>query len=66
MKTVSSIFQKKTYGYFGQPNIYLFLEREGGRETKRERNINVQEKHQSVASRMLPRWGPGPQFRHVL
>ena len=31
--------------------IYLFLERREGRE-KEERNIHVQEKHQSVASLM--------------
>ena len=34
--------------------IYLFLEREEGREEKRERNRNMREKHQSVASHMPP------------
>ena len=29
--------------------FYLFLEREEGREKERKRNINVREKHQSVA-----------------
>ena len=34
--------------------IYLFLEREEGREIKREKNIDVREKHQLVASPMRP------------
>ena len=44
-------FKKK---YF----IYLFLERREGREKKRERNINVWEKHQMVASTLHPNQGP--------
>ena len=42
----------------------LILERKGGREggrgTERERNINVREKHPSVACRRCPRPGMGP------
>ena len=34
--------------------IYLFLDRGEGREKERERNIDVQEVHQWVASCMLP------------
>ena len=34
--------------------IYLLLEREELKEKERKRNINVQEKHQSVASHSLP------------
>ena len=34
--------------------IYLFLERGEGREIERERNINVQEIHQLVASHISP------------
>ena len=33
--------------------MYLFLEKWGGRE----RNIDVREKHQSVACPVLPEWG---------
>ena len=43
----------------------MFLERGEGREKGRERNINVEEKHQSVASCNTPNRGPGPQPRHV-
>ena len=35
-------------------NFIFFLEREEGREEKRERNIYVQEKHQLVAFHMPP------------
>ena len=40
-------------------NILLiyFLERGEGRKKERERNINVKEKHQLVASHMHPRLG---------
>ena len=34
--------------------IYLLLERGGGREKERERNINVREKYRLVASHMRP------------
>ena len=37
--------------------IYLFLERGEGRKTERERNINVGEKYQWVASCICPDWG---------
>ena len=43
----------------------LFLEREEGREKERERNTDVWEKHQSIASPMCPNWGQGPQPMHV-
>ena len=39
---------------FFQDFIYLFLEREEGREKERERNINVRENHRLVASLMWP------------
>ena len=45
--------------------IHLFLERGGGRESERERNISVREKHLSVASLRLPHRGPYPQPRRV-
>ena len=45
--TVCSVFLKK---YF----IHLFLERGEGREGERERNINVREIHESLASHMPP------------
>ena len=35
----------KTNYYFFKDLIYLFLERGGGREKERERNINAQNKH---------------------
>ena len=38
-------------------NFYLFLERGEGREKEKERNINVREKHQSVASLLCPDQG---------
>ena len=34
--------------------VYLFLERRGGREEERDRNIDVGELHRSVASHTLP------------
>ena len=44
----------------------LILERGGGREKERERNINVREKHQSTASCMYPNLqGMNLQPRHV-
>ena len=45
--------------------IYLFLERREGREKKRERNIDVREKHQLVVSHTCPNSGPNPQLRQV-
>ena len=45
--------------------LFICLDRGEGREVGRERNTDVREKHQSVASCMLPNRGPGPQPRHV-
>ena len=45
--------------FFKKDFIYLFLERAEGRETERERNINVWLPLSSFL------WGPGPQPRHV-
>ena len=39
-------------------HLCIFLERREGREKERERNIYVREKHQLVASRVHPDWGP--------
>ena len=39
--------------------------RERGREREMERNIDVREKHQSLASCMCSDWGPNPQPKHV-
>lgn len=39
--------------------IFIYLER--GEGTERERNIDVRELHQLVASRRCPNRGPGPQ-----
>ena len=41
--------------------IYLFLERGEGRQKERERDIDVRERHPSVASGRCPSWGPNPQ-----
>ena len=41
----------------------LILEREEGRE--RIKNIDMREKHQSVACYMLPDWGSNTQPRYV-
>ena len=41
--------------FFKKRSIYLFLERREGREKERERNIDVREKHWSVASRLRTR-----------
>ena len=40
--------------------IFIFLERGDGREEERERNIDVGEKHRSVASSYLPQPGTEP------
>ena len=45
--------------------IYLFLERGEGREKKRERNMDIREKHRPVASLMCPDQGLNPQCRHA-
>ena len=44
---------------------YLFIFREKGREKERERNIDVREKHQSVASRLCTDQGLNPQAGYV-
>ena len=43
----------------------LILERGEGREREWERNIDVREKHRSVASHMCPVGEPNLQPRHV-
>ena len=45
--------------------LNLFLERGEGRGEERERNIDVRQKHQSVASPTLPDQGLNLQPRHV-
>ena len=45
--------------------FYLFLERGEGREKKRERNMDVREKHWLVASYTSADQGPNLQPRHV-
>ena len=47
MRTILNLFFKKDF-------IYLLLERGGGREKDRERNIDVRELHRSVASCTSP------------
>ena len=53
------------YTLFSKPlfkkRFYVFIFREmGGSEKERERNIDVREKHQSVASQMPPDQGSNP------
>ena len=51
-----------TFKYFIYLFIYLFLERGEGREEEKERNVDVREKHGSVASRTHPAGTePAPQ-----
>ena len=45
--------------------FYLFLAKRKGRKKERERNVNVREKHQSVASCTHRDRGPNGQSRHV-
>ena len=40
--------------FFKKDFIYLLLERGGGSQKERERNIDMREKHPSVASRVPP------------
>ena len=56
LSVLFTIFKK----YF----LNLFLEK-GKVGRKRERNIDVREKHQSVASYKCPHWGSNLQPRHV-
>ena len=53
--------------FFFFPHWRTFIDfRERGREEEREReNIDVREKHRSVASHTRPDWGSNPQPRHV-
>ena len=61
-----SLLKIKTVLLFFKDLIYLCIFRERGREEeKRERNINVYDKHRLVASHMHPDQGPNPQSRHV-
>ena len=52
------IFLWSEIWFFKKSFIYLFLERRERREKVRKRNINVQEKHQSVTSCIPPVKGP--------
>ena len=45
--------------------VFLIESREKGSEKERERNTDVSEKHQLVASCMRPAWGRNVQPRHV-
>ena len=63
----SCLIYCKYYVHFFNPHLrlcLLILEREERRERERERNIDVREKHQSVASRMLPDQGSNLQPRY--
>ena len=51
--------------YYHYLRFYLFLEGGEWREKERERNINVREKHQSVASCMCLHQRPNLQPRHM-
>ena len=44
--------------------FYFFIFRKG-RKKEKERNIDMREKHQLVASRTCPNWGPNQQPRHM-
>ena len=45
--------------------FYLFLEKGEGRDKKRDRNVDVREKHRLVASCTSPDWEPNPKPRCV-
>ena len=53
-----------TYFFFKRLHLFIFRERER-RAKERERNIDVREKHQSVASCRHPNQGLNLQPRHV-
>ena len=57
-----SMYFKK---YFKKDLIYLCFRGRGGEGEREGENIDVWEKHRSVASCMHPNPGPGPQPRHV-
>ena len=68
----SSTFPKRPYQFIFyfyififKDFVYLFLERGEGREKEKERNIDVREKHRSVASHTHPDQGPNAQPRRV-
>ena len=63
--TMCAVWYFSTDSFFKKDFIYLILVKGVGREKKRKRNINVREKHQSVASRVHHNQGPNPQPRHV-
>ena len=68
LRAVSVIFKKIWTNFLlllFKDFIYLFFERGERREKNRERNIDMREKHQWVASCMSLDWGPTPQSRHV-
>ena len=54
------------FSFFLNPHPNMFIDfRERGRDREMERNIDVREKHQSLASCMCSDWGPNPQPKHV-
>ena len=55
------IFYPLPYWFF----FILFLQRGEKMEKKRERNIAVRQKHQSIAFQTCPNQGPNPQPRYV-
>ena len=62
---ILSIYLSIYHLSFFKDFIYLFLEREEGRENERERNIHVREKYWLVAFCRYPSWGPNPQPGHM-
>ena len=45
--------------------LFIYFLREGREGKERERNVDIWEKHRSVASCTCPNQGPGPQPRYV-
>ena len=68
---ISLLFSLSFFNYlpylwiFKKDFVYLLLEKEEGRKKERERNIDMLERHQSVAFPVPPVWGPAPRPRHV-